>query len=178
MGSQRVATPRHPPALASQHSANAGVARSVAIDIAHVATDELLELLERSGATLGLTRRRELIVLRPAPWWEAARTDEIELRLRWAIIGRDIDTEWRRCTRCKREAMRPRRAAGVKCPLTFRCHGRLERRRPRAATDDGATPCARPGCTYAAVVNDHHGRPLCRLDLIVASIDHQGAQSA
>lgn len=148
------------------------------IDLAHVGTDELLELLERSGATLGLTRRRQLIVLHPPTWWEAARTDELETRLRWAVIGRGTGSEWRRCDTCKREALRPRRLAGIKCPLTPSCPGRLERRRPRLATDDGATPCARPGCAYAAVIVDHQGRPLCRLDLIEQAIVQQGALTA
>lgn len=148
------------------------------VDLAHVATDELLELLERSGCLLGVTRRRELVVVDPPSWWTAARTPSIETRLRWAIDGRDAGTEWRRCGACGREAMRPRRATGVKCPLTPRCPGRLERRRPRLATDDGATPCARPGCTYTAVVTTWTGTPLCRLDLIEASIAEQGAMPA
>lgn len=122
-----------------------------------------LELLVRSGATVGRATDGRLLVVDAPGWWRP--TADLEQLVRWAVAGGDH--EWRRCSFCAAMTLRSRRSAAKKCHLTPGCPGRIEKR-PKPEAGDGS--CERPGCEGTGIRVTHGHGLLCRLCFAEAAV--------
>lgn len=128
---------------------------------------QVLEVLVRSGATVGRTHRGQAVALGLPSVLEHALADP-ELTL--AIAGHGTGHRWATCTICRRTQLI---ATGSEqpCKITPRCKGRLKAyakarpdTRPTIDLDGQPAPCARPGCDRPATHRTAWHELVCTAD--------------
>lgn len=124
-------------------------------------TAVLVDLLDRSGGRLGMTRSYEPVMVGIPPHL-AAEVHRHRVPLAHYIV-RTKGTKWRVCPECYEEALTT--GQGRKCFLTSGCSGTMVTvdRIPSPPHLDGRT-CARPGCGRPAWRGTHWGEVYCFSD--------------
>lgn len=127
--------------------------------------DPLLDVIARSGATIGVDRNGAVAHL-GLPVELAVAASLAGPELAWAILGRGTGHRWATCTTCGRTQLIAT-GQGHGCRLTPRCDGTvkvLANPKDPPPHPSGLT-CARPGCGKPATHLTAGHEPICHLDL-------------
>lgn len=123
---------------------------------------ELVEVITRAGARLGVDRSGHLVTAGlPGELRHAVEANADALAL--AVAGHGSGHRWARCSTCAEPALITT-GQEQPCRQTPRCKGRLKAYATARPEPGNGLACARPGCTNEAQLLTAWHEPLCRPD--------------